>query len=305
VARFAEKSANDGFDDKVPWKMVPLKGRGVIKLIGGANHRLSLVDDTGSTSLDASVRSDHKSADGSRVMDLQGDGVGKAVLLAKDPASAGPLPTDARLEIDVLQEISMTVKFYGLSDMGGHTFKRPPSEANQLLLEANLIHGPQDNVGFLVQPPFMPVTVPTDLGKVAVAADALAAVNGLFRANTLRRCDASLHVFFIWAVEKEAENARANRQSTLAITFASQNVVLLEDGKVEPGITLAHELGHFLLGDSAPNDGHDLVDPANLMFKSANGGKKLRKDQCLLMNGRATSGSTVNVACQLPVPDLR
>src|SRR5262249_28645883 len=225
---------DDGFDPSVPWKMVPKGGLGVVKLVGGPKHRLSLVEPgSSSASLNASIRLDKTLGDGSRVIDIHGDDEGKAILIAKDPQSSAALASDARMEIDVLDSAEVRIKFYSLSDMAGHSSKRPPAQTAQLISEANLIHGLQDNVNLRsVATGSMAITAPGNLGDPALGSDVLTAIRQLFQAGRLHRCDADLHVFLIWEVERDIKNVKARQNVSLAITFAADNVVLFEDRRI-------------------------------------------------------------------------
>jgi hypothetical protein len=299
MARFIPDRNNVALslDPAVPALMVPEHGLALVRLVGGNKHTLTLTNTGTSAAEPASIIGDEVERDGIRTIVFQGDAAGSARLSAKSPSGSD----EAVLEIDVLAERTVGTKYYVLSDEAGHHSRRTGAEAVQLHLEAGNIHNPQDNVIFVLQGT-RDVQLKGDRGAVPKTSALRPLLDGLFGASPegpkLERCEALLHVFFIWALDDD-DGVPPSGTRILGVTWKSNNIVVVKDFPGKAGPVLAHEFGHFLA--TGTNADHK-TKQANLMFGDDRHGIFLDRDQRLTMNGKAGSG-LLHPACELPIPE--
>ena len=302
MASFAPVARDQGFDPASgtfvnPWQAVFLDDITRVRLVGGKNHRFR-VEPPASPDVTWG-EADNPLHDGSRIVLLNGfTSGGHVTLVAFDPASTSPSPSDARLDIDVLETAKISVRFFSLIDSAGRQSKRTLASMRQVLADAAMIHGPQDGVIFDLQG-LQDMRLTVDLGSTVSSANCFSQLQQLFDSGAPDPCGANFNVFLVWSVETDEKNVHSGRQSTLATTL--RNMCLFEDFGLAPGPVLAHELGHFLQGSSLSGNGHH-PSRDNLMFKFSPSGKHLDRNQCRIMNANARNGSLLIPACTLPLP---
>ncbi len=305
MASFAAATPNAGFDPAPgpsgnPWQSVFKDETTLVRLVGGPKHRISL-EPSGTT--DLRLSGNQPSPDGSRILRLKGVTVGTHVtVVAKDPSATSPLPSDARLEIDVLEPGSRTVRFYRLIDSANHQAKRSLASMRQVVFDASVIHSLQNGVSLNFQGS-QDLILSVDLGRIVLSETGFNHLGELFRSGALDLCQADFHVFLVWSVEKDPKNVHAGRQSALAVTRG--NLCLFEDFSQPAGPVLAHEVGHYLQQPLVTGDGHH-SSPKNMMFEFLPNGMHLNRTQCMIMNTNVRNGSLLPATCQVPLPpDLR
>lgn len=297
MATFVPVSRDVGFDpaggsSPNPWQASFKNESAAVKLLNGPKHKIT-VEPSGQ--IIAFVIEQPPAPDGSRFLRIKTDDVGQVTVVAKDPARAG---SETRLDIEVMETTTRKVRFYRIIDGANHQAKRTLASMRQVLIDASTIHSLQNGV-FLNFQGAQDLIISDDFGKIVVSKTALDALEKLFTSGGLDRCQADFHVFLVWSVETDPDDAHSGRQKTLAVTRG--DMCLFEDFAQAPGPVLAHEAGHYMLSNDVGGDGHvHVVD--NLMFPLANNGKHLNRTQILIMNRNARTGALMPEACQAPVP---
>ena len=164
-------------------------------------------------------------ADGSRIVLLNGFTAGGHVtLVAFDPTA--PSPSEARLDIDVIERDTKTIRFYRLIDSASHQSKRTLASMRQVLFDAAVIHSLQNGV-FLDFQGTQDLILNVDLGPIVSAEKGFSHLQQLFDSGGLDPCRADFHVFLVWSVESDEKDVHSGRQKTLATTL--RNMCLFED----------------------------------------------------------------------------
>ena len=157
MASFAPTAQNEGFDPASstspnPWQAIFKNQRTRVRLVGGKKHRFRVEP---MAAPDVFWDAKEPAADGSRIVVLEGTGAGDlgvsnatghVTLVAFDPALTNPKPSEARLDIDVLENDTKTVRFYRLIDSANHQSKRTLASMRQILFDAAVIHSLQNGV---------------------------------------------------------------------------------------------------------------------------------------------------------------
>ena len=237
MASFAPTAQNEGFDPASstspnPWQAIFKNQRTRVRLVGGKKHRFRVEP---MAAPDVFWDAKEPAADGSRIVVLEGTGAGDlgvsnatghVTLVAFDPALTNPKPSEARLDIDVLENDTKTVRFYRLIDSANHQSKRTLASMRQVLFDAAVIHSLQNGV-FLGFQGTQDLILNVDLGPIVSAEKGFTHLQQLFDSGGLDPCRADFHVFLVWSVESDEKDVHSGRQQTLATTL--RNMCLFED----------------------------------------------------------------------------
>ena len=216
-----------------PWQAIFKNQRTRVRLVGGRKHRFRVEP---MAAPDVFWDAKEPAADGSRIVVLEGTGAGDlglsnatghVTLVAFDPALTNPKPSEARLDIDVLENDTKTVRFYRLIDSANHQSKRTLASMRQVLFDAAVIHSLQNGV-FLGFQGTQDLILNVDLGPILFSAEkGFTHLQQLFDSGGLDPCRADFHVFLVWSVESDEKDVHSGRQQTLATTL--RNMCLFED----------------------------------------------------------------------------
>jgi hypothetical protein len=316
MALFLEVPQSLGFDPNGPWLMVGENDVQYVQLLAGPHAVLTF--QSGASKVARVVANTQPKASAPRVVGIRGLKPGRDTLLVKDPGSG----RSGKLEVEVLPARKLTVQFYPLSDRAGHHTVRNCAEAGSMLKRAHSIHFHQDRV-CLLPGGCEPLHMNGDLGNQPSTSFLFNLFESMFRTNTtfhrqLHRCKADFHVFLIWDMKDDlglepgdgddpGGGGGGGGGRPLGVTRPPSVICFIRDfrkNEDDPGVVLAHEVGHFLTPNNQGSKMHS-SDRKNLMFPVAVkgvSGVRLTHDQCLTMNGNAGLHWILFPPCPPPAP---
>jgi len=231
-----------GFDrDAAPrWQMVPVDGNRYVALRNGAGLTVTSTDPTVVTVTEitqAAIPNEDERMPlhaSDRIFRLHGVKKGNARIQAKSGATL-----DVELEVDTKDRKTVRVTFNFVRDSAGHRTSRVAASAGQWVATMNYIYRGQANIR-VVLCQTRTVSVASDLGtEVMWDASAGSEWNTV---TALRDPGANLNYFLVWEYEQDTDPATDTGAGTL-----NGNCIFEDNaGTATVGVTMAHEMGHFL-----------------------------------------------------------
>jgi hypothetical protein len=262
--------------DRAPnpkWQMVPVNGDRYVALQDGAGLTVTsnkpgvvTVTEIREADLPAGFERIARRS-GERIFKLHGVSKGDAQIQARGSASVN-------LAIDTKDKKTVRIAFNYVQDSAGHRTSRVAASAAGWLRTINYIYNGQANI-YAILHGTRSVNVPSDLGQVvqwtAGAASEWNTVTGMGASG------ADFNIFFVWEYEQDSTPFTDH---TDAGTL-NGNCIFEDNAGTDVGITLAHEMGHFL-GD---DDHYDAARKHHLMHGITDErGINLSKENVNLMN---------------------
>lgn len=231
-----------GFDKNATpkWQMVPVDGNRYMALRNGAGLTVTSNDPTVVTVTEIthaqiphlSERMPIQPAD--RIFKLHGVKTGNARIQAKNGAVL-----DVELEVDVKSKKTVRVSFNFVQDSAGHKTVRAPAASMHWIASMNYVYSEQANIHIKLSHN-RTVSVPVDLGtEVMWDASPTSEWNTV---TALGDAGADMNYFLVWEYEQDAT---PTIDDTDAGTLGG-NCIFEDNAGIHVGVTMAHELGHFL-----------------------------------------------------------
>ena len=231
-----------GFDTNAApkWQMVPVGGNRYMALRNGAGLTVTSTDPTVLTVAEIAharipaepERLPIQPTD--RVFKLSGVKLGNARVQAKNAAALV-----VELEVDTKTLKTVRVSFNFIHDSAGHKTNRVPASSPHWVGTMNYIYREQANIRILLNHNRI-VNVPKDLGtEVMWDPSPTSEWNTV---TALGDFSADLNYHLVWEYEQDAT---PTIDDTDAGTLAG-DCIFEDNAGVQVGVTMAHELGHFL-----------------------------------------------------------
>lgn len=231
-----------GFDKNATpnWQMVPVDHDRYMALRNGAGLTVTSTDPTVLTVTEIkhahipSLPERMPILPSDRIFKLHGVKKGNARIQAKSGAIL-----DVELEVDTKDRKTVLITFNFMHDSAGHKTKRIPASALQWLCTMNYVYNGQANIQ-IKQHLNRTVNVPSGLGT-EVMWDATPG-SEWNTVTALRDNGADMNYFFVWEYEQDST---PTVDDTDAGTLAG-NCIFEDNAGTQVGVTIAHEMGHFL-----------------------------------------------------------
>ncbi len=240
AAEFTRVYNMRGFDkDAVPrWQMVPVTGDRYIALRDGAgltvtsNNAAVTVTEMLQANLPTTwTRMSLQASD--RIFLLHGASKGTARIQARSGAALV-----VELQVATKNRKTVRLSFNFVEDSAGHKTNRATATAAQWLVTINYIYRGQANIRALLSQS-RTLVVPVNLGtEVTWTAGAASEWNTVI---ALRDPAADLNFFMVWEYEQDATAGDGADAGTLG-----PNCIFEDGAGTDIGITMSHEMGHFL-----------------------------------------------------------
>ena len=267
-----------GFDRQATprWQMVPVNGDRYVALRDGAGLTVASNAPAVLTASEIARRAipsgDERQAlqPNDRIFKLRGASKGNAKLQAKNGAGV----TVVELEVDTKDRKTVRVTFNFVRDSAGHHTKRASASAAHWVNTMNYIYSGQANIN-----PILRLTrsraATVDLGPQVMWTSG--ADSEWDTVTALGDAGADMNYFLVWEYEQDATPTVDN---TDAGTLAANCIFEDKAGK-QIGVTMAHEMGHYLGVD----DHYNAASKIDLMYGITDQrGINLRKSDVNTMN---------------------
>jgi hypothetical protein len=277
AAEFVKVFTMQGFDRQATprWQMVPVNGDRYVALRSGAglvvtsnNPGVVRATEIALGAVPGGERQPLHSGD--RVFKLHGVTKGNARLQAKNAGGV----TAVELEVDTKDKKTVGVTFNFVRDSGGHHTVRPTASAAHWVSTMRYVYSGQANIEPTLRHTRQ-VRVPVDLGPQVMWTSG--ADSEWDTVTALGDAAADMNYFLVWEYEQDATPTVDN---TDAGTMAA-NCIFEDAAGSAVGVTMAHEMGHYLGVD----DHYDVTHKLDLMYGITDQrGINLRKSDVNTMN---------------------
>ncbi len=268
TAEFKEKEPLKGFDPKARWQMVPLTGERIIRLIGGAG--LALVGFVPSEPAGLIWEELGSSESPTREIRLKGRQPGHYWIELRDPKTMEPR---LHLDVSVLPERVINAAYYIIQTNDTKEDVFTQAEVRDIFGKAREVLLHQANVRL----------ESVEIASLSHYQSGLGATVGnitieerqqLMRAGN--HTSAAHLVYFVRSIRTDS----SREAEPAGLTFVNFTLIKKRDVSKHPyHLTLAHETGHFLSGETQPR--HDNSSKENLMFGNSPHGAFLSKEWVL------------------------